>query len=154
MYITQKMTITPTMDPQQAETQRMMTIMTPFMTTYFFLQYHLPSAFILYYLTFNILSTAQQKYYMRKRSGDAPPDTGGGDGGSKTLPILPNGTGGGQAKARPASGNGNGAANGSRRVGNGRTVPLAEAKSETVGAAPAAKGIIAPQKVHPKKKRR
>ena len=86
MYVTQRMTIQPSMDPQQAETQKMMTIMTPFMTTYFFYQYHLPSAFVLYYLIFNILSTSQQKYYMRKRAGDAPSAGSGGDGGSKRLP--------------------------------------------------------------------
>ena len=140
MYVTQRMTITPTMDPQQAETQKMMTIMTPFMTTYFFMQYHYPSAFVLYYLTFNILSTAQQKYYMRKRLGDAPlPSNGAGVGPT----ILLNG-----------SRNGNGThANGSKpRV-------EAEVKSSSTsrpsnGTAPAAKGVIAPKKVHPKKKRR
>ena len=61
LYMTMVMTITPTMDRNQAETQRMMTIITPFMTTYFFLQYHLPSAFVLYYLIFNILSMVHKK---------------------------------------------------------------------------------------------
>ena len=92
MYITQRMTITPTMDPQQAETQRMMTIMTPFMTTYFFLQYHLPSAFVLYYLTFNILSTAQQKYYMRQRMSNGRPRRR--RQASRTVLLATNGTGG------------------------------------------------------------
>ena len=72
MYVTQKMTITPSMDPQQAETQRMMTIMTPFMTTYFFYQYHLPSAFVLYYLIFNILSTAPAEVLYAEASGGCP----------------------------------------------------------------------------------
>lgn len=164
MYVTQKMTITPALDAQQAEQQRMMAILTPFMSTYFFLQYHLPSAFILYYLIFNILSTAQQKYYMHKRAGEGGPELGGGsdgDGGSKTTPILPNGSGG-TAKARPANGNGSNGngSNGSRRVTPGReAVPLAEAKSgdrngvSANGTAPTAKGVMAP-KVHPKKKRR
>ena len=129
MYVTQRMTITPSMDPQQAETQKMMTIMTPFMTTYFFYQYHLPSAFVLYYLIFNILSTAQQKYYMRKRAGDAPSAGSGGDGGSKRLPASAE-----RLRRRsgevPARRNGNGNGNGSRRVGSGRTVPLAEAKED------------------------
>ena len=163
MYITQKMTIQPSMDPQQAETQKMMTIMTPFMTTYFFYQYHLPSAFVLYYLIFNILSTSQQKYYMRKRAGDAPSAGSGGDGGSKKLPVLPNGSGGGLSKLL-SNGNGNGNGNGSRRVGSGRTIPIAEAKEEDRtgdnlsplrnGSAPTARGVIAPNRVHPKKKRR
>jgi YidC/Oxa1 family membrane protein insertase len=68
MFIQQRMMISP--DPQQAEQQRMMAIMTPFMSTYFFLQYKLSSAFILYYLIFNILGTAQQYYYMKKRAGE------------------------------------------------------------------------------------
>lgn len=142
MYITQRMTVTPTMDPQQAETQRMMAIMTPFMTTYFFLQYHLPSAFVLYYLIFNILSTAQQKYYMRKRAGepDLTPITGAS--------LLDDGKNGSRGK------NGNGThANGSSAS------PLKDGGGDKFsrpsnGTAPAAKGVIAPAKVHPKKKRR
>ena len=161
MYVTQRMTIQPSMDPQQAETQKMMTIMTPFMTTYFFYQYHLPSAFVLYYLIFNILSTSQQKYYLRKRAGDAPSAGSGGDGGSKRLPLLPTG-GGGESKPL-TNGNGNGNGNGSRRIGSGRTVPIAEAKEDRSednfaplrnGTAPTARGVLAPKKVHPKKKRR
>jgi len=162
MYVTQKMTITPAVDPQQAEQQRMMTIMTPFMSTYFFYTYHLPSAFVLYYLIFNILSTAQQKYYMRKHAGDAPSAGSDGDGGSKRLPLLPSGSGDGQAKSLSSNGNGNGT--GSRRVGAGRTVPVAEASEGAAtrdnfsrpsnGTAPTAKGVIAPKKIHPRKKRR
>jgi YidC/Oxa1 family membrane protein insertase len=166
MYVQQKMMVSP--DPQQAEQQRTMALLTPFMTTYFFLQYHLPSAFVLYYLVSNILSTAQQAYYMKKRATDV----GGGDGGSKILldgdlPLTPGG--GGSFKTRPNGSNGSG--NGtSRRVSTGRDVPLAEAKdgssatsrtgdkfsrpSSTNGATPAARGVIAPTKIHPKKKRR
>ncbi len=156
MYVTQKMTITPSMDPQQAETQKMMTIMTPFMTTYFFYQYHLPSAFVLYYLIFNILSTAQQKYYMRKRMGETPYTGNDGDGGSKRLPLSPNGSGGGgQAKALTVSGNGSANGNGSRRLTSGQAMPVAEAsEARTNGTGPTARGVIAPKKVHPKKKRR
>ena len=162
MYVTQKMTVTPTMDPQQAETQKMMAIMTPFMTTYFFLQYHLPSAFVLYYLIFNILSTAQQKYYMRKRAGDNQPGSGG-DGGSKRPPVLFDGPNGGQAI--PISGvtnlNGKGALNGNG-PGGSRRVPVGSlpenasngSKAYANGTAPTAKGVLAPPKVHPKKKRR
>ena len=158
MYFTQKMTVTPTMDPQQAETQKMMAIMTPFMTTYFFLQYHLPSAFVLYYLIFNILSTTQQKYYMRKRAGDSLPGSGG-DGGSKRPPVLVDGPSGGAILVNGRNGisNGNGSgSNGSRRVpvGSLSDAPSNESNGHTNGVAPTAKGIIAPPKVHPKKKRR
>lgn len=161
MYVTQKMTVTPTMDPQQAETQKMMAIMTPFMTTYFFLQYHLPSAFVLYYLIFNVLSTAQQKYYMRKRAGDSLPGSGD-DGGSKRLPLLSDGPTGG--RAIPVSGvtklNGNGSVNGNGSNGS-RRVPVGSlsdsssdgGKAHANGTEPTAKGVLAP-KIHPKKKRR
>ena len=162
MYLTQRMTITPSLDPQQAETQKMMTIMTPFMTTYFFANAHYPSAFVLYYLTFNILSTAQQKYYMRKRAGDSLPGSGG-DGGSKRPPVLFDGPSSGQAI--PISGvtnlNGSGALNGNGSGGS-RRVPVGSlpenasggSKAYTNGTAPTAKGVLAPPKVHPKKKRR
>ncbi len=154
MYVTQKMMISP--DPQQAEQQKTMAIMTPFMTTYFFLQYHLPSAFVLYYLVFNILSTAQQQYYMKKRAADTG-DTGG-DGGSRPepdAPVLPGGSG--RVKVLPARDSGVSAS--SRRVGAGRDVPLAEAKENGTavplnGTNGTARGVIAPAKVHPKKKRR
>jgi YidC/Oxa1 family membrane protein insertase len=159
MYFTQKMTVTPTMDAQQAETQKMMAIMTPFMTTYFFLTYHLSSAFILYYLIFNILSTAQQKYYLRKRAGDSQPG-GGGDGGSKRPPVLIDGPNGGSAillnGRNGSNGNGSNNGNGSRRIPAGslsETVSSGD-KAHSNGVAPTAKGIIAPPKVHPKKKRR
>ena len=131
MYITQKMTVTPTMDPQQAETQKMMAIMTPFMTTYFFLQYHLPAAFVLYYLIFNILSTVQQKYYLRRRAGDPPfpptkPNNGSGSAPTSNIVRL--------TKNDIEHANGNG--------------------SQTNGTAPTAKGLIEPRKTHPKQKRR
>ncbi len=162
MYVQQKMMVSP--DPQQAEQQRTMAVLTPFMTTYFFLQYHLPSAFVLYYLVFNILSTAQQRYYMKQRTGDTD-----GGGGSKVLsadpPVSPNGGG---AKPRPIGVAPNGG--GSRRAGPGRDVPLAEAKDGTVAAgksgdrfarpslngngATPSRGAVAPAKIHPKKKRR
>ncbi len=162
MYIQQRMIVSP--DPQQAEQQRTMAILTPFMTTYFFLQYHLPSAFVLYYLIFNVLSTAQQQYYMKKRSAD---DTGG-DGGSKVLPDVPvSPGGGGRIKALPLNGNGG---NGSgRRLGAARETAGAEAGAASSGTAkangtprsphangatPTARGVIAPTKIHPKKKRR
>lgn len=155
MYVQQRMIVSP--DPQQAEQQRTMAILTPFMTTYFFLQYHLPSAFVLYYLIFNILSTAQQQYYMKKRSAD--------DVGSKVLPDVPvTPNGGGQVKTLPLSG-GNGGNGGTRRLGSTREATEAGAvgaastngtgrTDKTNGAAPTARGVIAPAKIHPKKKRR
>lgn len=164
MYVQSKMMATPATDPQQAEQQRMMTTMMPFMGTYFLWTYKLPSAFVLYYLTSNLLQMGQQYYYMRKRGLGAHgegPATGGGGGGGITGPDVPISPNGGQSKAAPSSRGTNGNGNGSRKVSTGRNVPLAEAKDGAAGngavkngATPTAKGVIAPTKVHPKKKRR
>jgi YidC/Oxa1 family membrane protein insertase len=138
MYVTQKLTITPSLDPQQAEQQRQMAVMTPFISAIFFLQWHLPSAFVLYYLIFNILSTAQQKYYMHKHHADIHGETeidkpDSKDDGPKTLLVARNGS--------------NGSSNGAKLNGNG-TKPYRN------GSTPSAKGVISPSKIHPKKKRR
>ena len=157
MYVTSKMTVTPSMDPQQAEQQKATAAMMPFFLTFMFLQYHLPSAFILYYLIFNILSTAQQYYYMKQRGG---PSEGNDGPKAPFLPFLPSA---GSSKALPES---------SPRNGNGtHSSPLNEdtpsddkfsrptvrngtmADHARNGTAPTAKGVISP-KVHPKKKRR
>ena len=164
MYVQSKMMATPSADPQQAEQQRMMSIMMPFMGTYFFYQYKLPSAFVLYYLISNLLMMGQQFYYMKKRGLGAHGEGetgGGGNGGIRPLtPDVPLNGGGGNVKAGANGVNGNGT--GSRKVTVGRDVPLAEAKNGAAhgngsarnGATPAARGVIAPPKVHPKKKRR
>jgi YidC/Oxa1 family membrane protein insertase len=143
MYVTQKLTITPSLDPQQAEQQKTMAVMTPFLSTYLFLQWHLPSAFVLYYLIFNILSTAQQKYYMRRRHADI-------HGEPEVDRLLDSGSGNAIAlngsKAGITTLNGNGSklnGNGSKPNGN-----------RSNGATPNAKGVIGPSKIHPKKKRR
>ena len=142
MFITQKLTVTPPIDPAQAEQQKQMAIMMPLFSGFLFLQWHLPSAFVLYYLIFNILSTAQQKYYMTRRHADihGEPDVDKSDDdrdGGKHMLLSVNGNGNGvrpPLPSRPGPANGNGV--------------------KPNGATPAAKGIIAPPKVHPKKKRR
>ena len=55
MVISQRISI---VDPTQAEQQKMMSIIMPIM--FFFFIGYLPSAFVLYWLTFNILQTWQQ----------------------------------------------------------------------------------------------
>lgn len=128
MYVQMRMT-TPA-DPQQAEQQRMMAVWMPFMTGWFFLQGHWPSAFILYYLVFNVLSMLQQQWYM-KWSKEARGLTDSGGVGTEVVSMPPRV----KDDVPQAEKNGSGSRNGSN------------------GAKPAAKGAIAP-KVHPKKKRR
>jgi YidC/Oxa1 family membrane protein insertase len=64
MYISQKLTVMPTVDKAQLEQQKMMAWMMPLLFTVMFRSF--PAAFILYWLTFNILSTAQQLFVMKK----------------------------------------------------------------------------------------
>lgn len=71
MYLSMRLTTTPTADPQQQQMQRMMAIMMPFM--FFLLFRGLPSAFILYWFVLNVLSTAHQAYILRQPVAAAAP---------------------------------------------------------------------------------
>lgn len=61
MYFSTKMS---TMDPSQADQQKMMAIMMPLMFGFIFATY--PSAFLLYWLVLNILQTGQQYLIMHR----------------------------------------------------------------------------------------
>lgn len=67
MYVSQKLTVMPTLDPAQKQQQDMMAIMMPAMFTIMFKDF--PAAFLLYWFVFNVLSTAQQYIVMRKLRG-------------------------------------------------------------------------------------
>ena len=71
MYLSMRLTTTPSADPQQQQMQKMMAIMMPFM--FFLLFRGLPSAFILYWLVLNVLSTAHQAYVLRQPVVAPPP---------------------------------------------------------------------------------
>ncbi len=64
LYLSQKLTVTPTADPQQQQMQRMMAILFPVMFLMMFQS--MPSAFILYWFSQNVLMTAHQYYIMKK----------------------------------------------------------------------------------------
>ncbi|MGQ9524996.1 MAG: membrane protein insertase YidC [Armatimonadota bacterium] len=64
MYVSQKVTMLPSADPQQQQQQRMMAIMMPIM--FLFILRAFPSAFTLYWLIFNVLTTAQQLHLMHR----------------------------------------------------------------------------------------
>jgi len=78
MYFSMK--LTPAADPAQAEQQKLMAIMMPAIFTIMFLQWNWPSAFLLYWLCFNIVSTYQQ-YTILKHPLPAP------EPGSNPLPA-------------------------------------------------------------------
>jgi YidC/Oxa1 family membrane protein insertase len=60
----------PAMDEQQAQQQKIMALVSPVMIA--FIGRFWPSALILYWLTFNVLTMAQQMYLMRRFSMGAP----------------------------------------------------------------------------------
>ncbi len=66
MYVSTKLSA---VDPTQAEQQKMMSIMMPVMFAFIFAGF--PSAFLLYWLVFNILQTAQQYMILKAPAGEA-----------------------------------------------------------------------------------
>ncbi len=66
MYFSVRYSSMPSTDPQQAQTQKMMAILSPAMIAYLGFRYQWPSALILYWLSFNVFTMAQQFYLLRK----------------------------------------------------------------------------------------
>ena len=62
MYLTMK--LTPATDPQAAQQQKSMSIITTGMMFYFFIKYRWSAAFVFYWLILNILSAAQSYYFV------------------------------------------------------------------------------------------
>lgn len=85
MYLSTKISA---VDPTQAEQQKMMAVMMPVMFAFLFAGY--PSAFLLYWLTFNILQTTQQYFILKSGQQEAaaaqtpppPPPDDTAEGGS------------------------------------------------------------------------
>jgi YidC/Oxa1 family membrane protein insertase len=69
MFLSQRLTTIPSADPQQQQTQRMMSWLMPAMLVSFLSS--LPSAFILYWFSFNVFFTAHQ-WYMLRRAEEKP----------------------------------------------------------------------------------
>ena len=68
MYLSVRYGSPPSSDPQQAQTQKIMAIVSPAMIAYFGWRYHWASALLIYWLTLNVLTMAQQ-FYMYRRYG-------------------------------------------------------------------------------------
>jgi YidC/Oxa1 family membrane protein insertase len=82
MYVSIKIS-SPALDPQQAQTQRIMSIISPLMIAWFGLQYKWPSAFLLYWLSFNVFQMSQQ-FYLVRRYGPQKATAGAGQAGAAT----------------------------------------------------------------------
>jgi len=66
MYISVRFGSMPATDPQQAQTQKMMAIMSPLMLGFVGFKYQWPSALLLYWLSANLFQMGQQFYMLRR----------------------------------------------------------------------------------------
>jgi membrane protein insertase Oxa1/YidC/SpoIIIJ len=101
----------PSSDPQQAQTQKIMAIVSPAMIAYFGWRYHWASALLIYWLALNVLTMAQQ-FYMYRRYGligvkkavpepvEALPASGGKTSQRQALTGGKNGSTSGRASRR------------------------------------------------------
>ncbi len=66
MYVSVRFGSMPATDPQQAQTQKMMSILSPVMLGFIGFKYQWPSAMVLYWFSSNIFQMAQQFYLLRR----------------------------------------------------------------------------------------
>ena len=66
MYLFSRYATMPSTDPQQAQTQKFMAILSPLMLGYFGFQWKWPSAMILYWFSYNVFTMGQQFYLLKK----------------------------------------------------------------------------------------
>ena len=66
MYLIARYGSMPSTDPQQAQTQKLMAWFSPIMLGWFGFQWKWPSAMVLYWLSYNLLTMGQQFYLLKK----------------------------------------------------------------------------------------
>ena len=66
MYLSVRYVSMPATDPQQAQTQRMMAVISPLMLGFFGWKYQWPSAMVLYWFAYNVFTMGQQFYLLRR----------------------------------------------------------------------------------------
>jgi YidC/Oxa1 family membrane protein insertase len=66
MYLISRYGTMPSTDPQQAQTQKMMAIISPLMLAYVGFRYKWPSAMVLYWLSYNLFTMGQQFYLLKR----------------------------------------------------------------------------------------
>ena len=110
MYLSVRYVSMPATDPQQAQTQRMMAVISPVMLGFLGWKYHWPSAMVLYWFAYNMFTMAQQFYMLRRyhqplalidSEHAITESVGGGDASAKALAANPS-SGNGVAKQKPA----------------------------------------------------
>lgn len=109
MYLSVRYVSMPATDPQQAQTQRMMAVVSPVMLGFLGWKYHWPSAMVLYWFAYNIFTMAQQFYLLRRYHQPLAlidsehvitADAGGGSAKAAATPSAPSGNG--VTKSKPA----------------------------------------------------
>ncbi|MBV8345154.1 MAG: membrane protein insertase YidC [Candidatus Eremiobacteraeota bacterium] len=66
MYLSVRYVSMPATDPQQAQTQRMMAVISPVLLGFMGWKYHWPSAMVLYWFSYNAFTMGQQFYLLRR----------------------------------------------------------------------------------------
>jgi YidC/Oxa1 family membrane protein insertase len=66
MYLSVRYVSQPATDPQQAQMQRTMAVISPVMLGFLGWRYHWPSAMVLYWFSYNVLTMGQQFYLLRR----------------------------------------------------------------------------------------
>jgi YidC/Oxa1 family membrane protein insertase len=66
MYLSVRYVSMPATDPQQAQTQRMMAVISPIMLGFLGWKYNWPSAMVLYWFAYNVFTMGQQFYLLRR----------------------------------------------------------------------------------------
>jgi YidC/Oxa1 family membrane protein insertase len=102
MYVSIKWGSPPSSDPQQAQTQKIMAIVSPAMIAYFGWKYHWASALLIYWLALNVFTFAQQMWMYRRyglMGGKAVAPAV-----AETQPVQPSPSGNGAARKAAKSG--------------------------------------------------
>jgi YidC/Oxa1 family membrane protein insertase len=110
MYFSVRYVSMPATDPQQAQTQRLMAILSPIMLGFFGWRGHWPSAMVLYWFAYNLFTMGQQFYMLRRYhqplalidSEHVITDVAGAGDAAKALPATGGPSGNGVAKPKPA----------------------------------------------------
>ena len=115
MYVSVRFGSMPATDPQQAQTQKMMSVLSPVMLAFFGFKYGWPSAMVLYWFASNMFQMGQQFYMLRKYheplsfldsahviTEDVPPEIA--EAKPKPAKPLPSGNGTRKAKNKKTKG--------------------------------------------------
>jgi YidC/Oxa1 family membrane protein insertase len=115
MYISVRYGSPPSTDPQQAQTQKIMSIMSPVMIAWFGWKYKWASALLIYWFALNVFTMAQQ-WWMYRRYGLWGPKAQPAEVAVDAAPeALPGGKNGAARKTTPASKNGSTSGRSQRR---------------------------------------